>query len=481
VTTFAAQAQALAQEREFLTAPRPSSKSLLERAEEILEPLGYPRLTPKQSEIVLDILKNYHKVDYTASLKGAAGTGKTTTLVTLIVALVLDGAEVGVSAFTHKACSVLRLKLDELRDHVEDLPQPATLHSLLNLKPKKAEYGQPETFSQKRPPDFGNLDLMIIDECSMIGDDLAGYIEDGLTKCGYSVLYAGDPSQLKPVGETRLSRTFKAPTQYKLSQVLRHDGAILNLATKIRKLKYIPQFEAVQSGGSRVDLYDTPKALIDTWCDRLKNGTVAEQEGSVMLCYTNANRRMFNDKARAAIHGPNTPRFMKDDVVLTLAPVLWEDEVLYANNQDVRIIVEPELIEVRPIESLPFSYQAWALRTADGHLLHVLADLEQEKLYAKNMRALGKEIAAEQKKAGSDFRFVREIKRRWALEYFPLKSFFADIDFRYALTIHKSQGSTFSDVYVYNDYLKAHNDQQRLLYVAVTRAAQRVSLVSNRK
>lgn len=453
----------------------------LEKAYEALGALGYPKLTAKQESIVLDILSQYRDGLH-ASLKGPAGTGKTTTLITLIVALHFDGATVGTAAFTHKACSVLRVKLDELRETIPGLPSPVTLHSLLNLKPKRAEYGQPETFTQAKVPYFPDLDFMVVDECSMNGKDLSGYINESFVKQKIPLLCAGDASQLKPVGETSLSECFKAPTQYKLSKVLRHDGAILNLATTIRKLKYVPEFQPAVGGGSRVDLYDTPKALRETWCERLRSGSPAEQEGAVMLCYTNANRRILNDAARTAIYGPGTPRFMKNDVVLTLAPVLWQDEVIYVNNQDVKIIEEPVLIEdLRPIPSVPHVYEAWQLRTAEGHLLYVLADTAQEKLFAKNMRTLGKEIAAEQKAAGSNFTEVRRVKRRWATEYFPLKNFFADIDFRYALTIHKSQGSTFPDVYVLNDYLKARGDDiQRLLYVAITRASQRVSLVDNR-
>jgi ATP-dependent exoDNAse (exonuclease V) alpha subunit len=50
----------------------------------------------------------------------------------------------------------------------------------------------------------------------------------------------------------------------------------------------------------------------------------------------------------------------------------------------------------------------------------------------------------------------------------------------WAITIHKSQGSTFRYVYVNDDYRKARDQQQQLMYVAVTRAAREVHHLDTR-
>ena len=127
------------------------------------------------------------------------------------------------------------------------------------------------------------------------------------------------------------------------------------------------------------------------------------------------------------------------------------------------------------MDTLGFTCAAWQIRSDKGALLYVLADQEAIDKYAKYLKALGMEIAKEGKAAKSGTHHdSRAVKRRWASQYFPLKASFADLDFRYSLTVHKSQGSTFKYVYVNSDYRKARDQQKQLMYVAVTRASREV-------
>jgi superfamily I DNA/RNA helicase len=78
----------------------------------------------------------------------------------------------------------------------------------------------------------------------------------------------------------------------------------------------------------------------------------------------------------------------------------------------------------------------------------------------------------------STLRQVRDLQRRakdrWGRDYYPLKQAFVNVDFPYALTIHKSQGSTYPEVFVCDDYERSRDERQALLYVAVTRASKRL-------
>ena len=54
-----------------------------------------------------------------------------------------------------------------------------------------------------------------------------------------------------------------------------------------------------------------------------------------------------------------------------------------------------------------------------------------------------------------------------------------EVDYGYALTIHKSQGTTYDDVYIeYNNILKNMKEDERnkLLYTAITRSANRLHI-----
>jgi exodeoxyribonuclease-5 len=417
-------------------------------------------------------------------LEGPAGTGKTTTLLALIEAAYVLDLEVGVAAPTHKAASVLREKLEEAREIYRGLPEPVTLHSLLCLKPQRSTYGEPETFRQSKPPELGHLDLLIVDECSMVGADLLEYILAAARTFVLPVLFAGDPYQLRPVNETKLSRTFRGEPKTTLDEVLRHDGAVLNLATRIRTLNYVPQIQPGVGGGTEVEVYDTMDDLEAAWLDAVveaeKRGVIRD---TMMLCWTNKNRRKYNDMARVKIYGDNAPRFMDGDVVVTLSAIEQYGKLVHSNNEDLRIVDVNFLPEFVPVAALgdDASFKTWHLATSVGSNLYVLDDSETER-YRKILKALGQAIKAEGEKAKktSDKKLMREVREAWATHYFPLKGTFAEVDFRYALTVHKSQGSTYNRVFICNDYAGSRDEATRLLYVAVTRAAKEVHHIDNR-
>lgn len=467
-------------ESEDLTPPEPpaSPEALLSVAS-ASESLP---LTSEQETFALKVLSMMGKVNNDPNvLEGPAGTGKTTTLIRLIKAAVSGWGKnaVHVAAFTHKACSVLGGVLATW----EDRPQVTTLHSLLHLQPKKVQYGQPETFTQKRFPNLGGMYLLLIDECSMIGADLFKHIEEARLAHPYlTVVYAGDPNQLQPVGEKALSRTFKAGPKYELTRVLRHDGAILSQATRIRQLRHVPQLIPCEGGGTEVVLHKTARELETTWMDMvLEVEHLGDASNCIMLCYTNDNRRKFNDRARKAIHGPEVPMFMPGDVLVTLSAYEQLGSIVLNNNQDV-------IVREARQKSFTFAnhgedghYEGWELALRNDLTIPVL-NPDDAKRFKRAVRSLGKEIKAQvdQAQADRNLRLVQQYKRRWTTEYFPDSAYFAEVDFRYALTIHKSQGSTYKNVFITDDYMKSRDEARNLLYVALTRAAVSVHHVDNR-
>lgn len=458
----------------------------LDRVEAEWEKEGRPRLTATQRDFVLGLLKPLcgGRERGACVLEGPAGTGKTTTLLALIQAAHLLDLEVGVAAPTHKAASVLRDKLEEAKAHQQNLPEPVTLHSLLCLKPQRSVYGEPETFRQTKQPRLGHLDLLIVDECSMVGEDLLGYIQEASATFALPVLFAGDPYQLRPVNEQRLSKTFEAGPKFSLTEVLRHDGAVLNLATRVRTLNYVPQIQPGSGGGSQVEVYPTMEDLEAAW---LQAAAEAEKRGAIretmMVCWMNKNRRRYNEMARTLIYGEDAPQFMEGDVVVTLSAIERDGQLLHMNNEDLQI-KEAELLEAyMPVPTLgeKSAFRTWRLTTSPGTKLYVLDDSETER-YRKMLKALGANIrdTGEKAKKENDMKTMQEVKQAWSSIYFPLKEAFCEVDFRYALTVHKSQGSTYSKVFVCNDYMQSRDEAKQLLYVAVTRAATEVHHIDNR-
>lgn len=470
------------EEPQDLSYPDRDPANLLEaaNAQEILS------LTAEQSDFVLAVLGalagTTQDSNHRFVLEGPAGTGKTTTLLRLIRATQSGWgtSSIRIAAFTHKACSVLGAALKTWAE----APVPGTLHSLLNLKPKKVQYGQPEAFNQSYFPRLGEVRLLIVDECSMVGVDIYKHLEEVIdAHPRMVVVYAGDPHQLQPVNESRLSRTFTAGKKFQLTTVLRHDGAILSQATRIRTLKHVPQIVPCSGGGTEVVAHPAKKVFEEEW---LASVVRAEASGhpadhSVMLCYTNDNRRRFNEMARQALHGPDVPMFRSGDVLVTLSSYEMNGEIVLNNNEDVVVTSAAPRQFQFPHHGDGGVYEGWELILSGGLVVSVI-DPNEAKRYKKAVKALGREIKAlvDAAQAARNYRAVTEAKRRWTTQYFPDSGFFAELDFRYALTIHKSQGSTYRNVFVCDDYLKSRSEAKTLLYVAFTRAAESVHLVDNR-
>lgn len=474
------------------TGARDTALASLNYVAGVMEAEGQPRLTEEQWGYALRVLEAalYPEGAEPSALvlEGPAGTGKTTVLTWIILALAHLERPAGICAYTHKACSVLRQKLAPWSDRFA-FSSPTTVHSLLNLRMRRGKPGGPLEFYQYATPDLESCSLVIVDECSMIGKDLYEVIISSCSGGRTPVLFAGDPCQLQPVNESAKSRTFAVQERLELTHVLRHDGAILDLATKIRTLRFVPPIRPAKGAASQVRVHFDAGVMTEDWLLALK---VHPPEDVVMLTYTNAARREFNDKARKALYGPDVARFTQGDVVIALEPVISGDRILYQNNQDIEITDVQFFEAFEPLDDLGVTFAVWELTTAQGVRLFVLDDSELEH-YKKTLDRIKRKIMADVKDAEkrlavarAEGRSVRDLelevsaaRAAWTKYFYPLQEFFAQVDYKYSMTIHKSQGSEWPVVYVNDDYMKSREEYVQLLYVAITRASRVLNHVDN--
>jgi len=184
-------------------------------------------------------------------LFGYAGTGKTTIASTVVEEAGLDMYRVQFAAPTGKAAAVLARKLKAYGVGAK------TIHALLYQPPKKvkecracgaddSEYdgkclncGKPYaaragrdkfrwTLDDAKADAAANLDLLVIDEASMVGTKLG----QDIAYLGVPVLAIGDPMQLQPINDKRFFME-EAPTA-QLEQIMRSGSDVLPLAQDIR-------------------------------------------------------------------------------------------------------------------------------------------------------------------------------------------------------------------------------------------------------
>lgn len=106
----------------------------------------------------------------------------------------------------------------------------------LLLQREAAENKKRELFPTGRL-DLTGIRLIIIDECSMLGEFLLSQILkavfDGTAHPDLQVIFMGDPFQLPPIGEVK-SQVFRLTTFPELTEIVRYDGSILKYAEAIR-------------------------------------------------------------------------------------------------------------------------------------------------------------------------------------------------------------------------------------------------------
>jgi exodeoxyribonuclease-5 len=446
---------------------------------------GVP-LSEKQWEIIEDISKIANSKGQ-ALLKGPAGTGKTTVMVAAVIFLTLRGVRVQVTAPTHKAVKVLADKIEPLSKKFGAYPpEPRTIHSVLSLVPKRVIPGEPEGYRRNGVLCLEGIDLIIVDECSMVGQELHRYIVNDAEEHGLSLLFAGDSYQLKPVNERGQSLTFCTDHQMVLKGVVRHGGPILELATQTRRslTGRLPIVESNSDEISKVLAYGNIDTLMNSWLGKLEEN----RESVIFLCWTNNVRRIANGLARKRLYGEGVPTFVKGDKLLALSSYERKRKILIQNNAEVTVQGAYFVKNYSPIPGSTETYNCWLLSLDNDLTVYVLDEDEREK-FNKQLGELSEEIRKNVDSAETVMRAAKgtyserakereynAARGRWQKEYFALRDAFADLDYSYAITIHKSQGSTYDSVFIHDDFRESEEKIQ-LFYVALTRAAKEVHLI----
>lgn len=383
-------------------------------------------------------------------LFGFAGTGKTTLAKHL--ASGVDGT-VLFAAYTGKAASVLK---------ASGAPNAQTLHSLIyhpkersreRLDELKVELAGLEEMMRTTPPEDWQRDwedrqqrlqgeirseeknnkrpdftlnlesplrtasLLVVDECSMVDDEMA----QDILSFGCPVLVLGDPAQLPPVRGTGYFTDAKPDVM--LTEIHRQarDNPIIELATRVRSGERLQQG---QYGTSSVIARATPELAT---------------EANQVLVGKNATRTATNRRMRELLGFQGSP-----------FPLAGEKLVCLRNDRELGLL--------------------------NGTIHTSLTDSEELGGYV-NLRIRPEDypdadpvlVPAHPEHFNGDPEQIGYWDRRNAQEF----------TFGYALTCHKAQGSQWGNVLIIDEsrVFRQREVQQKWLYTAITRAQDRVTVV----
>ncbi len=447
-------------------------------------------LTSQQS-IALDLLIDFatgEAEERMFLLEGFAGTGKSSTWWNFYERIIEDGKRyfVAVSAPTNKAVGVLaKMAPRHLRDKVEF----ATIHSLLGLTAEIDAEGH-ETFKPKKQHDkrasFAAFDIVLVDEASMINAELWGLLQEAMARyTSVKIIFMGDFAQLPPVNE-EISPVFShVSNRYALTQIVRYvaDKPIGKLVGVVRE--WITGTEKKQSFQHILNVI----ALDSEWNATKSNRVYSLSdndwvEGAIALfkssdyeddpdfvrciCWTNKAVNYLNTRIRNAVYGDTEMPFVEGERLICTKPVFINGELVLPTSSELTVLSCSQ-----GYSSDQYKYK--------GYRLAVNEPQKDQEYYLFVLH----ESALEQWEARCDILKAQALKAKLATRSEAWKGFYehrqitAPVDYAFALTAHRSQGSTFENVFVsYRDINRNSRviERHKCLYVALTRARSAVYL-----
>ncbi len=429
-------------------------------------------------------------------LEGYAGTGKTFLSMRFLAQAERAGLCWTVVAPTHKAVGVLRhhLALAGLRPTW----YPSTIHRLLRLKLKREGDRERCEETEQTAVALENLGLVLIDEASMVD---GGLLEITL-RCAQAyrtrLVFVGDPAQLPPVGEEQ-SPVFALgrARRVALTQVVRHQGPVLRLAGGLRQgdlpCRRPPVLAPVRTTTGRVSLLGRSDWLAAAQEGLRRSAAADDPDLARILCYTNRSLERLVPIARRAQHGAMADQLpvLPGEVLITrtavMAPACREGDAA-AEEPDLLLGSNRELVvrDVRPerCDLAEFGVES-SLGATVIDTLTATVEAGEAQLNLRLLPPLGsgprssldgvmEGLRQQARDAGN-----KEGKPFWR-RYFLVRDAFASLGPAAVLTVHRSQGSTFGEVFIDEDVFWPRDRQlrQRLVYVAVSRASQAVTLMA---
>jgi exodeoxyribonuclease-5 len=436
-------------------------------------------------------------------LRGYAGTGKTFLSMRLLAHAEARGLCWTVVAPTHKAVGVLR-------DHLEQAGLkptwfPSTIHRLLRLKLRREGDRERCSETAQTATALEPLGLVLVDEASMVDGELLEITLRCAQPFGCRLVFVGDPAQLPPVGEKdspvfALARVCQAS----LTRVVRHQGPVLRLASGLREgvlpCRRPPLLPPWRTDLGLVALLDRQEWLLAAQralrrCSETDNPDLAR-----ILCYTNRTLESLVPIARRALHGDlsDTMPVLPGEVLITRSPVMGpacmeearapeDPELCLSSNREVVVRdVRPGQYVLAPWEASeapPLGLGEEASGPSVIETLMVSVDASDRSLTLRLLPPIGSpprqalEQMLQRLRTAARGAEPSEARRIWR-RFFLLRDAFASLGPAAVLTVHRSQGSTFGEVFVARDVFWAREEQlcRQLAYVAVSRASQGVTM-----
>jgi hypothetical protein len=437
-------------------------------------------LNNKQRQAINDIISRKYKF---YALTGAGGTGKSFT-----VKSIPNNLRVAYTAPTNKAVSVLR------GDDCQNPYDYMTIYSLMGLKVN--EYNGKTTIDKKNKCKAGNYDIIIIDEASMIDKDMCEKIKSmSLSHVNLNIVLMGDEYQLPPVGESSSTAFDMAEHGTFLTEQMRQEGnnhPMIPLLSSIRESidnKSKIQFDLFK--GKIIDKKGHTNSVITTNNDDqfkkwIEYSFLEDKRNyyNIIVAYTNDTVDRYNNLIHYKKNiGCLTP-FTIGDTLVVQSPIELTSIVNIKNIKENVVYKIDDKITIKSISEGSSSFDIGGslfivdyIDVEDINNGNIIRCLKNRNKFNNWIKMMGRNMDSHNKNNPESY-------YKWPMLY-AIRNLFADVRLGYAITIHKSQGSTYDNVFIdmkdieiMNRMGKSQKEVNKCLYVAASRAKLNVIALS---
>lgn len=427
-------------------------------------------------------------------LSGFAGTGKTFTISMLIEHLLSKKMvnAVAMTAPTNKAVKVMH----DMANYKDNRLDYRTIHSLLGLKEQIDGYGN-QKFVQLYGEECSiqSYSLVIIDEVSQLSDELFTLLLKYVK--AVKILFVGDIAQIPPVGCLDcipLSKAGQEKYGIGVSELIKiqrqsEGNPIIVTSMKIRNAlgreNVLPvknsEYSDKGDGVFYLD-YSEDKSVIKAM---LQYYYCSEQYKENMnfvktVAWTNKTVDTLNEQVRVMIYGKDIPKVVIGERLIANKPIIDIDSplpskpILFTTNDEFEVVsikIDTRMYMQSVLKFYILEVEYAGTYSKVRKYIKIIHE-ESEGNYMAILDIL-KEKATSQKKG------TWEAAGAWK-EFFRFQDNFADVNYAYAITCHKSQGSTYVNTFVINsdiDKNKRIVERNRIKYTAFTRSSSRLIVI----
>lgn len=483
-----------AQARPQQTVEDSKPKTSETKTDEDSKPVQQIKLTAGQEaakKAILNFIKtaDASKGEY-FTLTGKAGTGKTTLIQEVIREIAKDNPyqRFVVSALAHKAVQVIYGKTKKSSKFVS----ASTVASLLGMKLDQ-ETGLFKSAGKNAKIKLKHDSILFVDEASMLNEQNIKLLMDAAIRTDSKVIFLGDPGQLPPIrtgdlvkyGTDSLSPVFKTQKdeysagltervrQGEGSPILDYADTFWNYSTtegQTDRRVNDEDMSRVENAQGSIEFINEQQA--DKIVPLFKQAVETNNPSLIkVVAYHNKTVKQWNQIIRRKVYGDEySPNPLPGDILMMTDtyndPASDDAKPLLFNSEDISVISTGPIRTVYRVQLMDAT-----IKDPRGKIITVpliIPTKENMDEFNNNKRLLWNE--AQKYKNTDRGKYKRALDMYWSYG-----TEWAHVEYGYAITSHKSQGSTYDVSIVDSADINSNGfmsdiSKARSIYTAITRA-----------